>query len=55
MSVSRICLTLAWVAIVAGVAATQGLAATPTDDEQLISVIHTAKAAEKAGQGWFGG
>jgi len=55
MSVSRIFLVLAWIAIVAGLVASQALAASPAGDEKLISVVHTAKAADKAGQGWFGG
>lgn len=50
MSVSRICVVLAGIAIVVGVAASSPLA----DDGRSISMVNTVTAAETAGQGWFG-
>lgn len=58
MFVSRICLVLAGIAVIVGLAASPALAAPLADEGQLtggqISTVDTVAAADSSGQGWFG-
>lgn len=59
MSVSRICLILAEIAIISSLAASLALASPLADDGRSAggqaSMVTTVTAADTNGQGWFGG
>lgn len=57
MSVSRLCLVLADLAVVAGLIASQPAVSSLSDDSQMVdgqtSVIRAAPPDDPGGQGWF--
>lgn len=55
MSVSRICLALTRITIVASLVASPALAAPLTGDGWSASMANIVAASDKVGQGWFGG